>query len=717
MPEPFFPLGASYYPPHHDPADWPRDVANMAAAGMNCIRSAELLASWDYIEKVRGAPDWSWLDALFDESHVRGVKILLGTGSCNPPIWLLDLYPDAQIIDREGRPFPTGTVWGWACRNHPGYRAEVERYLRLLLARYKDHPALWAWQIDNEPGFPFVTRRGEEHPRLHDYNPHTATAFRAWLEAKYGNLDALNVAWRWDCTHHQYSSWAQVQPPRSMPQEWGVVTSWLDWRTFLNENMAAFIGWQHALIKEHDREHPTMTNIFAPSGRDVEMALDVWRMADQADAIGYDLYPGIIREPGGKPHLHEAPEYISMFLDIGRSSAIHAGREFWLPELESGPINGWALGPDYTTTPQDITRYNLEALAHGAKAILYQGYREWPCIPIHWGALADLRGRLTGRYHAAAAINRMVNEHASFFLKAQPPRAEVALYTDTRNEMLLHGMGANDLLRRCVRGAYSTFWRAGHPVEFADSAALQKGDLPYKLIVLPCAMLIDEPTGAALRAFVERGGTLLAFAKGAWVDGRGWSWDEQPGAGLSALFGVQAGEIERSADCAIHLGEDETFGASGLASPAAGYWHRQPLDAAEGGEITARFADGSGAIVRRHVGAGQAIYVGTHLDAAALAEPSAAALLLALGESAGITRPLELINTPPAIDAHLLQLNGQRLIILTNNGSEEVRARVRLPGAPVVAAAELLRGGAVVCDPTGCALSIPAWDGAAVLIA
>ena len=62
MTDRFFPLGASYYPPHHDEQDWARDVARMAEAGMTCIRSAELLASWDYIEKVRGQPDWRWLD-------------------------------------------------------------------------------------------------------------------------------------------------------------------------------------------------------------------------------------------------------------------------------------------------------------------------------------------------------------------------------------------------------------------------------------------------------------------------------------------------------------------------------------------------------------------------------------------------------------------------------------------------------------------------------
>ena len=61
----FLPMGSSYYPPHHDSADWERDVQRMVAAGLNTIRTAELLASWDKIEMIRNQPDWSWLDEIF----------------------------------------------------------------------------------------------------------------------------------------------------------------------------------------------------------------------------------------------------------------------------------------------------------------------------------------------------------------------------------------------------------------------------------------------------------------------------------------------------------------------------------------------------------------------------------------------------------------------------------------------------------------------------
>ncbi len=260
----------------------------------------------------------------------------------------------------------------------------------------------------------------------------------------------------------------------------------------------------------------------------------------------------------------------------------------------------------------------------------------------------------------------MVGSHAELFRDAQPPRAQIAIYDDTRNSMLLHGMAADDLVKRCHRGAYATFWRAGYPVEFVNAEALRNDEgrttndesnapsrssfdlrpspLPYKVIVLPAALLLDAVTGAALRSFVEAGGTLIAFAKCAWVDDRSWSWADQPGAGLDALFGVQAGEIERIADCKLQIANCgfPQFAICNLQSAIPGYWHRQPLTPVDDAQALAYFDDGGVAIVCRAYGQGQTFYIGTHLDAAALESEAAAALLLALAESAGLQRPLTL---------------------------------------------------------------------------
>jgi len=488
----FFPMGSSYYPPYHTPEEWERDIPRMAEAGLNSIRTAELIATWEWIEPQRGVFDAGWLDRIFELAHQHGLRILLGTGSGSPPIWLLDEYPDIQVLSNDGVPYPTGCFWNWACIDNPGFLAEAERYLRWLLERYGKHPALLGWQIHNELGYP-TTERNEEPSELYCYCEHTAERFRGWLRRKYDDdIEALSEAWACTPSRLRYHDWAQARPPRSTPvgrRGIGSPGHWLDWQTFTSRNWANFVGWQNRIIKSADTEHPTTTNLvgqlYSPRG------VDQWLYPDMVDAVGFDLYPVTSRE--------QPPYTISLRLDYARSPAVHSGKPFWLPEIESGPIGGWVLGPGQDTTAEDIRRYDLESIAHGAKMILYQGYREWDSLPMHWGALVDLHGEPTERYEAAQQINRMVAANESLFLEAQPVRAQAAILWDHANAVASYGMGGQEFLMQAMQGAYNGLWSHGIPVEFVTPDLLLQGaGEQYRLLLMPFMMLVTESGGKAL---------------------------------------------------------------------------------------------------------------------------------------------------------------------------------------------------------------------------
>ncbi len=494
-------FGASYYPPHHDRGDWARDMDLMAEHGLTVVRSAELLASWDRIEVAPGRWEFEWLDTLFDLAAERGMQILLGTGTCAPPVWMAEKWPELQVVSREGVQYPIGSAWSWACKDHPGYAAEARRWVGQLIERYGSRPELMGWQIDNEPGHPFVEREGRS-AEMYCYCDHTETRFRDWLKRRYGTPEALSDAWRWDPTHHRYSSWSQVRAPRSTPTEWGVVTAYLDWRRFIAERVADFMSWQHDMLKGALPALPTMTNVFIWSQHDpfgVRIAQDSWRLAKTVDVIGYDLYPGIGRRE------YEHPEYVGMYLDYARSSALANDRGFWLPEIESGPINGFILGPDRWTDGDDIRRLNVDGIGAGAEVILYQGYREWDCIPIHWGALADLEGQPTERLDAAADAAGAAAAIPELVLEARAARAPVAFLYDFDIGAACTGLGAMDVLLEGISGAYRAIAGAGFEVEFVSFEELDS--LECRLLVLPFTMLLpgegadrSRPTcGAAVR--------------------------------------------------------------------------------------------------------------------------------------------------------------------------------------------------------------------------
>ena len=151
-----FYYGASYYPLFRERSDWEADMKLMAETGLNFIRTAELFNTWDRLEPEPDKYEFGWLDEIFDLAEKYGIEILLGTGTASPPLWLKHKYEDVQIVSNSGQRYPTNASYTWACPHNPGYKKEAEEFIKKLLVRYKDHPALYAWQIHNEIGFPFM---------------------------------------------------------------------------------------------------------------------------------------------------------------------------------------------------------------------------------------------------------------------------------------------------------------------------------------------------------------------------------------------------------------------------------------------------------------------------------------------------------------------------------------------------------------------------------
>lgn len=726
----YFPIGSSYYPPMHDAADWARDTANMQRAGLTMMRTAELITSWDYIEPRRGQPEWDWLDRIFDLAGQHGIQIVLGTGSCNPPIWMIEQYPDLQRVSREGVKYPLNTVWSWACVNHPGLRNEITRYLTLLLERYSDHPALFCWQIDNQIGQGNAFTEAEHsHGRRYGYwcyCDHCARLFREYVQAKYGEIDALNRTWAWDPTHYRYYDWHQIQPPRSMPAEWGNNTAWIDYRIFAQKSLADYIRLQHDLIKAHDPQQITMHNLYDCLRPDLGARNEPnhWDIGSIPDIIGHDIYPS-------ENNFRKDPSFSSWFFDFAYSVAHHNNKTMWVPELESGPIGGFSAGPNFATTALDIKRFNLACIGHGAKCMLYQGYRDWNCIPLTWGALVDFNGEPTARYHAAAEVCQIVKQRENFFLDAEPPQAQIALYHTHENVIALDGQANERFLYRALRGAHTALWEAGYTLQFVEPRFIGTNTARYKVILLPFLMHLPQEHADNLVEFVAQGGTVIGFAKLGHLNARGWAWNDRPGAGLTALFGAKETHIEVFREphekIALQVEPGNPLFTGIEATTIAGFWHRQEFALADDVEVLARFVDGTPAVLRRNHGQGQAILIGTHLDMAYWEgrDPALRQFFDNLMQLCGVEKDIRATGSDQEyitrrVDAHLLTIGDQHAVLINNEGESAVDVTITISSASAaVSAVELFSGAALTLRQANGAqfdLHLPAADGAIVLL-
>lgn len=93
-----------------------------------------LTAQWNLIEKEKDKYDWSELDWMMSEAAKRNAKVVLVVGNKTPR------WPECH--------FPS---WVDAGSHQP----DLLNFIKTVVMRYKDHPALEVWQVENEPFLQF----------------------------------------------------------------------------------------------------------------------------------------------------------------------------------------------------------------------------------------------------------------------------------------------------------------------------------------------------------------------------------------------------------------------------------------------------------------------------------------------------------------------------------------------------------------------------------
>ena len=103
-------FGVDYYPEHwvypyagspdNPEARWEKDIGMMIAAGVNVVRMGEF--AWGLYEREEGNFDFEWMRRAMDLFGKAGIKVVLGTPTAAPPIWLAKKHPEILPIDERG---------------------------------------------------------------------------------------------------------------------------------------------------------------------------------------------------------------------------------------------------------------------------------------------------------------------------------------------------------------------------------------------------------------------------------------------------------------------------------------------------------------------------------------------------------------------------------------------------------------------------------------
>jgi len=101
------------------------------------VKRLKVAAHWDLIEPEKDKYNFEDLDWQITEAGKRDAEILLAIGMKTPR------WPECHIPDWDIN------------QSEENQQAEIMAMLEQVVLRYKDSKTIWAWQVENEPFFPF----------------------------------------------------------------------------------------------------------------------------------------------------------------------------------------------------------------------------------------------------------------------------------------------------------------------------------------------------------------------------------------------------------------------------------------------------------------------------------------------------------------------------------------------------------------------------------
>jgi hypothetical protein len=224
---PFVPFGTNYYDPHagwapkiwrrFDPSQVAKHFGIMSDLGVNCARVFLTAATFQPDVNEVSEDALRKLDALIAIARRSGVRLIL-TGpdhwEGSPSYWKPDRFAGEQALKA------------------------LETFWQTLGRRYRAEPAIFAWDLLNEPHLPWF---------VETWRP----KWNAWLEAKYGNRDALKTAWANALGEDE--PWGNAAIPENRADRGN--PRLLDWQLFREHLADEWVRRQVKAIHQTDRTH------------------------------------------------------------------------------------------------------------------------------------------------------------------------------------------------------------------------------------------------------------------------------------------------------------------------------------------------------------------------------------------------------------------------------------------------------------------------------
>lgn len=553
------------------------DIQLMKKANVNCVSLG--IFAWSRLEPQEGRYELDWLVEIIRNLYENGIYTILATPTGAMPHWLTQRYEEVRQVREDGMRNDAGKRHNY-CPSSPVMREKAGQIDRKLAERLGGHPGVIGWHISNE-----IANHGIDGACHCDY---CQSAFRAWLQEKYGSLECLNKAWWTAFWSHTYTDWSQIRSPSARGENLLHGLN-LDWKRFVSDRQLDFCREEIRAVRSFS-SLPVTTNMmgfFRP--------LDYFRWAGAFDIISWDCYPDW---HGGADELQTASD------TAAAHSLMRGLKKASFLMMESTPsVVNWR-DKNRLKRPGMHELSSLQAVACGSDSVQYFQWRKsrGSCEKYHGAVVDHKNGEDTRVFRDVKRLGERLRTISAKTV-GTCNQARIAMIFDWENWWAVEDANAVDNSLRYQRiflEYFRPFWELGLEVDVID----MDSDMDtYSMVVAPLNYLYREGYADRVRGFVKRGGCYVTTCWSGEVNDTDLVYLEKHP--LEDVLGIVQEEIDVPGGyCENYIRyQGQSFRIEGMCALVHG----------KGAEVLAEYQNdfyaGYPALTRNHYGEGDAYYI------------------------------------------------------------------------------------------------------------
>lgn len=519
-----FIFGAQYYRcPTPERENWANDLKNMRELGMTDVK---FWVQWRSNHIGMYAYDFSDIDELMDIALKNDLRVTLNVIFDVAPAWLLKAYPDSLQVTADGtvvEPFAPGhrQLGGFpgVCYNHRNAYEARMNFLRETVLHFMNHPALYMWDIWNEPE-QCGKYREPTRDKVTCYCPNCQKRFKEWLKRKYGNIKKLNRAWG-----KVYRNFDDTE----LPNDVYTLKDYIDFRKFQSETMTSEANARIQVVKSIDDEHKVYLHVVPDTATIFNAVTGVndFEMAKQCDVFASTNFA--------------SPIWSALTVSAGRGKLCYNAE----CHIGSGSIRMHQKQIEY----KDLVNDFAVQIGMGIRGFMFWQYR--PEILGHeapaWG-MTNLDGSIGKVGEAAKLFGERVSTIVGKLQNPKVDTSEIALWKGFDNEVFAFAsqVTLNDF-GNAFKNYVDMLYNANYSFEIVDDSCIVNGLSGKKVLIMPEPYCIDDELYSAVDRFVRDGGVLICEAHfGGFDNTRGRHSYSMPGFDAQKLWGITEYETTSS---------------------------------------------------------------------------------------------------------------------------------------------------------------------------